>query len=198
MVSPCVPGSPQISPCGGREQMFSPMGLDEFLHVGADSRWLVHVLLGLHEVLLMDAVALLLSLLPQHLLRLHLLHHRAAHPEAHFVCDATTTGKTFGLHFFKFDVFVEGPGSARRCCVPYMQGHVPGILSDVGTVAIPLVMRRMRVVSDLRCLAQVGIVYCRLVDSGGPHPVLLSPIVHPKSSCSAQNCAGACPGAARQ
>ena len=23
------------------------------------------------------------------------------------------------------DIFVEGPGGARRCCVPYMQGHVP-------------------------------------------------------------------------
>ena len=59
------------------------MGLKEFLHVEADGKWLVHVFLGLHEVLLMDAVALLLPLLPQYLLCLHLLHHRAAHPEAH-------------------------------------------------------------------------------------------------------------------
>ena len=138
------------------------------------------------------------------------------------------------------DIFVEGPGGARRCCVPYMQGHVPaqchhedwrmmlkiwqwckhddnlpGILSDVGAVAIPLVMRWMGVVCDLGGLAQVGIVYCRLkedvflfakrrlwgfhlVDSGGPHPMLLSPIIHPKSSRCAQNCAGACPRTARQ
>ena len=31
------------------------------------------------------------------------------------------------LDFFDnpLDIFVEGPGGARRCCVPYMQGHVP-------------------------------------------------------------------------
>ena len=49
----------------------------------ADGPWSVHVLLGLNEGLLKGAVALLLPLLPQHLLRLHILHHRAAHPEAH-------------------------------------------------------------------------------------------------------------------
>ena len=76
MVSPCVPGSLRSSP-HGHSCSWTPW------HVSADSRCLVHVLLGLYEVLLMDTIALLLSLLPQHLLRLHLLHHRAAHPEAH-------------------------------------------------------------------------------------------------------------------
>ena len=80
------------------------------------------------------------------------------------------------------DVFVECPGGARRCCVTHMQCHVPenhddnldgdfhvmviwnlpGVVSNVGTVAVPLVMRRMGIVGDLRCLTQIRVVYCWL------------------------------------
>ena len=40
--------------------------------------------------------------------------------------------------------------------------NLPSIVSNVGTVAVPLIMRRMGIVCDLRCLTQIRVVYCWL------------------------------------